>query len=177
MGSPIAVRTAHRAVRRAVRCRRAHRRAVRGKRFRLLVEPFPHCEDHLVEPNLRGISIIGYSVSTIPSARHAVSQGYKTADARARSAREADAPDGIERVEREVPQAERDKVDVGQLRAGREERFHELHGQVPAIHDAAGEEGREEDDAVDPLRSAARVARLIEESALDDVGLRIHVWG
>ena len=94
-----------------------------------------------------------------------------------RSAREGDAPDGIQRVEREVPQAERDEVDVGQLRAGGEERFHELHGQVPPIHDAAGEERREEDDAVDPLRSAARVARLIEESARDDVELRIHVWG
>ena len=38
-----------------------------------------------------------------------------------------------------------------------------MDGDVPPVHDAHGEEGREEDDAVDPLRAAARVSRLVEE--------------
>lgn len=74
------------------------------------------------------------------------------------------APDDVEGVQREVPDGERDEVDVGELGARGEERLHELDGDVPSVHDPAGEEGREEDDAVDPLRGAARVSGPVEES-------------
>ena len=75
-----------------------------------------------------------------------------------------DAPDDVQRVQREVAGAERDKVDLGELCARGEESLHELDGDVPSVHDPAGEEGREEDDAVDPLRGAARVSGPVEES-------------
>ena len=72
-----------------------------------------------------------------------------------------DSPDHVERVEREVAQREAEEVYGGELVARAVERAHEVDGEVPPVHDAHGEERREEDDAVEPLRPAARVAGLV----------------
>ena len=75
-----------------------------------------------------------------------------------------DAPDSVKGVEREVSSGERNKVGRGELRAGGKERAHELHGEVPPVHDAAREECRDQYHTVQPLRCTARVPRLVEES-------------
>ncbi len=74
-----------------------------------------------------------------------------------------DSPDDVERVEREVAQCEAEQVYHWELVTRGIELAHEVGGEVPPIEDAHGEERREEDDAVDPLRPAARVASLVEE--------------
>ena len=61
------------------------------------------------------------------------------------------------------PEREREEVRGGELRAGGVERAHEVERDVPAVDDPDGEERREEDDAIQPLRGRARVAGLVKE--------------